>query len=278
MSIRTILVPVDTGDAMRSTLQTAVLLGRRFDGYIEGLAIRPPVMSVLSLDIPNMVELETAEYFDAQSRRNSRDLFQDFMQGQRVPRREQGSGGLSFGWRDTAPDGYTFLGRYGRDFDITIVSRPCGGDSVPQKYIVEQCLFKSGRPILLSPPSAPGQVGENILIAWNGSRAQARATALAMPLLERAGRVAVLTCESDAACVRSGEKLARNLERHGIAVDAVSVPRDRQNCGDAILAYAKAAGFDLLVKGADARSWMSFLGGPTRQILEQATIPVFMAY
>src|SRR5262249_57559193 len=54
-------------------------------------------------------------------------------------------------------------------------------------------LFESGRPILLAPPSPPGQIGTNVLIAWNRSTEQARATAFAMPLLQKADRVTVLT-------------------------------------------------------------------------------------
>jgi hypothetical protein len=38
MSMKTILVPTENHDAMRSTLETALLLARRCDSYIEGFA------------------------------------------------------------------------------------------------------------------------------------------------------------------------------------------------------------------------------------------------
>ena len=40
MSFKTILVPVEQHHLMNSTLRTALLLGRMFDSYIEGFALR----------------------------------------------------------------------------------------------------------------------------------------------------------------------------------------------------------------------------------------------
>ena len=37
MGFKTILVPVEQHDLVNSTLQTALLLARKFDSYIEGL-------------------------------------------------------------------------------------------------------------------------------------------------------------------------------------------------------------------------------------------------
>jgi hypothetical protein len=40
MDFRTILVPIEQHDLMNSTLETALLLARKFDSYIEGFALR----------------------------------------------------------------------------------------------------------------------------------------------------------------------------------------------------------------------------------------------
>jgi hypothetical protein len=40
MDFRTILVPIEEHDFMNSTLETALLLARKFDSYIEGFALR----------------------------------------------------------------------------------------------------------------------------------------------------------------------------------------------------------------------------------------------
>ncbi len=46
MSMRTILVPMENHDAMRSSLETALLLARRCESYIEGFALRLQVNAV----------------------------------------------------------------------------------------------------------------------------------------------------------------------------------------------------------------------------------------
>ena len=48
MAMKTILVPTEPHDLMTSTLETALLLARCFDSYIEGFALRPAGHQVLA--------------------------------------------------------------------------------------------------------------------------------------------------------------------------------------------------------------------------------------
>jgi len=47
MSMKTILVPTEKHDAMRSALETALLLARRYGSYIEGFALRSSINQIL---------------------------------------------------------------------------------------------------------------------------------------------------------------------------------------------------------------------------------------
>jgi hypothetical protein len=80
-----------------------------------------------------------------------------------------------------------------RVFDVIVMSRPDADTDSLHNRAIESGLFESGRPVLLAPPIAPKQIAINIMIHWNGSTEQARAIALAMPLLRQAKRVTVLT-------------------------------------------------------------------------------------
>ena len=103
-----------------------------------------------------------------------------------MARSSNADGALSFGWLDAAPDGEPFVGSYGRVFDVIVLGRPGGSRwSRPSMTTIEAGLFEIGRPVLIAPPSPPQRIGDNILIAWNGSTEQARTTALAMPLLQQ---------------------------------------------------------------------------------------------
>jgi len=146
---------------------------------------------------------------------------------------------------------------------------------------LEAALFESGRPVLLAPPSPRPQMGTNILIAWNCSTEQARATAFAMPILKLASRVVVLTVEGGAAVPGpTDQQLCRYLQLNGVPARRLTVSLDGRLTGEAVLAHATALGCDLLIKGAYTQGRLRQLvfGGTTRYILNNATLPVFMAH
>ena len=145
---------------------------------------------------------------------------------------------------------------------------------------IEAGLFESGRPVLIAPPQPPQRMGENILIAWNCSTEQARTTAFAMPLLQKARRVTVLTVEGSTVPGPTGEQLARNLERNGVRAEPITLALEGRNAGETILAKAASLDCDLLIKGAYTQSRLRqmIFGGATRHILGNASLPVLMAH
>ena len=109
------------------------------------------------------------------------------------------------------------------------------------------------------------------------STEQARATAFAMPVLQQAERVTVLTVEGGTAVPGpTGEQLCRYLQAHGIPATASTAGLDGRSTGEVILSTASSLGCDLLIKGAYTQSRLRqmIFGGATRHILARATIPV----
>ena len=51
MSMKTMLIPTEQWNSMSSTLQSALLLARRFDSYIEGFALQPALSELLAVDM-----------------------------------------------------------------------------------------------------------------------------------------------------------------------------------------------------------------------------------
>ena len=213
--------------------------------------------------------------------KKTKAMFEAFMQEQGVPRSSQAASGLSFSWLDDAPEGEDIVGSYGRVFDLIVLSRPDATSLGLHHRALESGLFESGRPILLSPPSPPKQIATNVLIAWNGSTEQTRAIAFAMPLLQQAERVKVLTIPGGAGVPGpSGEQLTWSLQRNGIPATPLTVELDGRSTGETILATAASQDCDLLIKGAYTQSRLRELifGGATRHILANATLPVFLAH
>ena len=187
--MKTILVPTEDTSAMQSALDTALLLARRCDSYIEGFALRWSIADFAAFDPTGGIPLETDRLAAARMEQQARQIFESFMQGHNVPRSTTKTEALSFGWLDDAPQGEDFVGSYGRVFDVIVMSRPDANETFVHNRALYSGLFESGRPILLAPPALPPQIATNVLIAWNRSTEQARATALAMPLLQKANRV-----------------------------------------------------------------------------------------
>jgi len=280
MSFKTILVPIEQHDLMNATLETALLLARKFDSYIEGFALRVEFPAVFAIGDVGAVPIPALEQDIAEHEQRSRGLFENFMQAHGVPRAGDAKA-MSSGWLDNAHEGDHFVGSHGRVFDVIVLGKPGSEPKGPRMTTLEAALFESGRPVLIAPPSPQPQMGTNVLIAWNCSTEQARVTAFAMPILKRASRVVVLTVEGGAAVPGpTGEQLCRYLQLNGVPAKPLSVGLDGRLTGEAILAHAKALGCDLLIKGAYTQSRLRqmIFGGTTRYILGNAELPVLMAH
>jgi nucleotide-binding universal stress UspA family protein len=281
MSMKTILVPMEPHDGMGTVLETALMLAKKRGSYIEGFPLRFGISEFVAVDPAGSIPLESYRQESQEEAAQARKLFDTFMQQRGVPRASGTGGGLSCGWLDDAPEGESFVGSYGRVFDITVLSRPDANTIGLHNRAIESGLFESGRPILLSPPAPPKDIGTNVLIHWNCSTEQARATAFAMPLLLTAQRVTVLTVSGGQAVPGpTAEQLLKHLQHNGIAAKSMTVGLEGRNTGEAILRACRAEGCDLLVKGAFTQSRLRqmIFGGATSHILANAELPVLMAH
>jgi nucleotide-binding universal stress UspA family protein len=278
--MKTILVPTEQHDLMPSAMQTALLLARKFDSYIEGFALFPAMLEVYAMDSGVPLPIEVKEH-DAEVATQVRSAFENFMNDHGVAKSTKTNASLSFDWLESAPDGDAFVGSYGRVFDVLVLGRPSASRrSRPSMATIEAGLFEAGRPVLIAPPLPPQRLGETVMIAWNCSTEQARTTALAMPLLQKASRVIVLTVAGGTVPGPTGEQLARYLQRNSVPSEPMTVTPRGRSTGETILANAASLGCDLLIKGAYTQSRLRqmIFGGATRHILANATLPVLMAH
>ncbi|HLK83313.1 MAG TPA: universal stress protein [Xanthobacteraceae bacterium] len=285
--MKTILVPTESHESMRSALATALMLARRFDSYIEGFALRFRINEFVAVDMAGAIPLETLREESLDEARRARALFEAFMRERGVPRSDapaaslsSPAASLSYGWFDDAPEGEDFVGSRGRVFDVIVMSRSEANSIGLHDRAIESGLFDSGRPILIAAQTPPQEIGANVLIAWNCSTEQARTTAFAMPLLRKAERITVLHVEGGAAVPGpSAAQATQYLQRNGLNAGLMTVGLEGRSTGEAILAAAQSLGCDLLIKGAYTQSRLRqmIFGGATRHILKHATLPVLMA-
>ncbi len=279
--MRTILVPIQDIATMASALETAVLLAQRTGGYIEGFPLRFGIPQFVAAELAGGFALDLYEAKSEGEVAEMRRSFEAFMQDHDVAKASKTSGRPCFGWLETAPEGEGFVGSYGRAFDVTVMTRADVDAAGPHRRAIESALFESGRPVLLSPPSAPRSVASNVMIHWNGGTEQARANAFAMPLLRLAKRVTVLTViGGQEVASLSPEQIVRQLVHNDIDAKLMSVELDGRSTGEAVLDATRAQACDLLVKGAFTRNRLRqmIFGGATSYIMEHADLPVLMAH
>jgi nucleotide-binding universal stress UspA family protein len=172
--------------------------------------------------------------------------------------------------------------RLARYFDATILEQP-NPERPDASNLVEPVLFGSGRPAFIVPYiHVPSQL-RTVLVAWDEGRPAARAIADALPLLQMADRVEVVTVSNSHR--RGGshvvaETMALHLARHGIKAEANTIPSGDVDTANTLMSYAADESADLIVMGAYGHSRLReiVLGGTTRTILETMTVPVLMAH
>jgi nucleotide-binding universal stress UspA family protein len=172
------------------------------------------------------------------------------------------------------------LVEYARLRDLTIVPVP---ESYDQWY-AEALIFGSGRPTLVLPEAPrprPFALG-TVAVAWDFSRTAARAVSDAMPLLEKARKVRVVTVtnEKKLDTKHSAEELAKNLARHGIDVVLDKVDANDRGIGEVLEAYSASHQVDVLVMGAYGHArWRQFiLGGATKSLLSKPPLPILFSH
>ena len=146
-------------------------------------------------------------------------------------------------------------------------------------------LLDAGRPVLVVPPLAKLLVPpRRVVLAWQPRREPSRAIHDALPLLPRDARVDVLMLDPEVGEFAHGQQpgadIAAHLARHGLQVQVVSQPREGRSTGAAIVDHALQQQADLVVMGGYGHSrWrQQILGGTTRTVLEQATMPVLFSH
>jgi nucleotide-binding universal stress UspA family protein len=277
--LKNILVPVEDHGSLEQVFAMARLAGAQAGARIEGAALGPDTGDLIAADFAI-----AGSIFDDKTRReiveNARRAFETHMRAHNVPAADETTSGLSYAWAGGEMLNSAAIGAYGRLFDLIVVGRPGSGRSDPRLSTLEAVLFEAGRPLLIAPRKIGAALDGVIVISWNRSTETARTVAFAMPLLQRARRVVVLTVEGATTPGPGGELLARNLQRHGVAVDYKQVDQISKPAGRVILEEAGKLGADLLVKGGYTQSRLRqmIFGGATSEILAHAEMPVFMAH
>jgi len=170
--------------------------------------------------------------------------------------------------------------------DLVVLAKPYGenhGDE--EEAIVESAMFEGQAPVLVLPdaPLDASNIGKRIVIAWNQSREAMNAVRRALPFLKHADQVWITIIDPPRhGAERSdpGGALCQMLVRHGVKAEVSVLARTMPRISDVLARHCRDVNADMLVMGAYGHSRFreAILGGATRNMLETAEVPVFMAH
>jgi nucleotide-binding universal stress UspA family protein len=279
MTIKDILVHVDDGAPARARFDLALALAQAFGARVTTLyLIAEPFMSGASRHAPTDVIQEHLALADAAADKVLAAIATDAEEHGVILRSIKETGSLN-----RLPG---LLARDARNCDLVIVGQPdpTTGSS-DDALLVEAAFMETGRPALVVPHAGALRARfDRILVAWNASREASRAVHDALPLLVVAKEVVILVIDpGDIAAAlgrQPGSGVARHLEHHGVSVRVKTVESGRRRAGEVILSEATAEAVDLLVMGGYGHSKLreALLGGATRSLLADATLPVLLSH
>ncbi|SET76312.1 universal stress protein [Oceanicella actignis] len=278
MSIKNILVSFNGAPSARSALRVALNMAERNDAHLTGILCYGPSRIATALGpwvTPEL--LRTMQENEAARRAEIRAAFDQLTAEADAAR----PGKVHF--VDLGGDADETLMEAARYHDLLVMGQyedePDIAHLTPHP---DTAALHSGRPVLVVPREpAAERVGERAVLAWDGGKSAARALADAMPLLERASVVTILTVgKIRAARRREGMDIVAHLARHGIMTDWRNVPRNGGDVAGAILDMCAEKQADLLVMGAYQRPRLAeeLMGGTTRTILRETNVPVLLSH
>lgn len=278
-SYQTIVVHVPNEKRARTLLEAGVVLARDFQAHLVGLHVRPGYRQRIPVPLPLRTEIAGRIDVTLQEEQHRiRNIFDNITTGQPVASEWRA---FTAEFRDVV----SVVLEHGRAADLIIASQSDPGwDMTEVLDLADELVLGSGGPVLVIPlDTMLPRLPQVVTVAWNGQRESARAVHDSLPLLQRADRVYLLTVGEveglEGALPET--QLAASLSRHGVhaEVDRVQLSA-AETVGEAIRTHAIARKSELLVMGCYGHSRLRefALGGATRHILRNMTVPVMLSH
>jgi nucleotide-binding universal stress UspA family protein len=280
MSYKTLLVHIDDSRRSETRLALSLELAQRWDAHLIGLYVVCQDLFRPIFRQDKTLSFAQVEAQEADRRERAHNAFLT------AAERAGLSAGRSAEWRAPPGPALDVAMLHARHADLLVLGQEDPNDpaSFVAPHFVGDLVLGAGRPALVVPHAGEVRtLGENVLVAWDGSREAARAASDALPLLQRARHVGIEIVGRHGQHVEAPEGIdvAAWLDAHGVRASFSTTPHHiGVGAGATLLNRASDLHADLLVMGAygHARARERVFGGVTRTMLESMTVPVLMAH
>ncbi|MEO1037619.1 MAG: universal stress protein [Pseudomonadota bacterium] len=285
--MRILMVPVANRPECVAAMRTTFNLARRLGACIQACHVRPHRYSAVVLppeaafalsDQAVQEAADRAEESAKQAANEARQMVDDMANdaGFSVVRRIRGGTDDGVVWSEQVGDPQHLMRVIGPFSDLLVVSRPSNKRSYKARQFLEAALLDSSRPVLVLPPRGARSVGERVVIAWDRTHNAMLAVIAAMPILQKAESVTVLTSGHGKEDGPKASRLVAYLSAWGIDAEHVQTRGARANPVKDIDATCEKAKADLLVMGSYSRSRLRerIFGGVTEHMLNNTKRPI----
>jgi nucleotide-binding universal stress UspA family protein len=286
MAIRKLLLPLTGTAAGEAALATALTIARTWNAHVTALHVRVDSRDVAPLAGEGLSGAMIEEMMSATEKESNdrahavRSMFERFVARHDVVVQEAHPGldHATASFAAVTGREEDIVAQQARLADLTVVPHPDAGEDVSSSDALHAVLFDSGRPVLISPQITPPKIGTHVCLAWNGTAESASSVLAAMPWMQRADAVAILSAEGYQRRGPGAPDLAAYLALHDVHAEIVTFRAVGGSVGAGLLAAAGDFGCDLLSMGAYSHSRLRqlILGGVTRHVLENSKLPVMM--
>jgi len=282
--LRKILVPVRGDGKGDNVLAHAAALARGFNAHIEITHCRakPEDLLPFGVPIPAAVRAQltqsSTELFDAEEAGLRAEL-EALAKTLNLTLTDKPTGSaVTASFVEESGRQIDVIRHHGRLADLIAVAKPDIDRNIGTNTL-KAALFSTGRPVLMCPETGgtvAEELGQNIVIAWDGSLEASRAVISTLPLLAAAKQVTIVTVTGKPVSVPADE-LRDYLAAHDVSA-SVQIIEAKPNVARALLDTANKVGADMMILGAYSRNieLERLLGGTTQYIVDHATIPVIM--
>ncbi|HWA88771.1 MAG TPA: universal stress protein [Rhizomicrobium sp.] len=288
MTIARIVVPVTGSAGDDAALATAFHAAKPFGAHVEVLFVhRDPREAIpysempLSPDIVQQIVDREQERRDAASNaaRRGFDAAAAALDIRVVDKVQRGPSASASYVEITGHLG-TVMATASLLADLVVLPPIAGSDGPEIHDAFVRVLTKTGRPVLLAPERPPRHLGRRIAIGWDGRSAAANALLAALPLLDKAEAVEILSVQNIPSQDRSIDDARDYLALHGIGCSERLIDAGKRQIADVLLDATRSNDCDLLVAGGYGHSRLveSIFGGVTQSIVSHPTLPIFMVH
>lgn len=282
--MKVIIIPVSDRPECVLALHHSFILGQKLQSSVVGYHIKPHSNSEATNS--NIIYKNYDFAWEAELNKNGKTeghvkaqiLFKNIAQKYNYEMRKTPVNTPCAMWSEKIGSPEKLFAIIGPVSDLIIVSRPTkkGGDLA--RAFMFDAVLNSSAPVLVLPQIEINDIGKRVCLAWNQSKEAILAVKAALPLLQQADEVNIITCGPENRLGPKANHLKKYLSSWNIKANHVDV----KNSGDnqSIMKGYKETNSDLLVMGGYSRNRLrqQVFGGVSEYMLNKAEIPIFILH